>query len=145
MATKSSMSKILRSSATISDDDVKRRILLASAAFRRLNIPTRHKREINKPMKVRLCKALILPIATYAAVETSTIKIEENWKYFNDLTCGFWEPSPVWSCATKSETKQWERSCIINTTIIEIIKTKRLKWLGLVTRRPLSRQKRGPN
>ena len=48
-------------------DDVKRRVSLASAAFRRLKDPISSKRDIRKPLKVRLYKALILPIATYAA------------------------------------------------------------------------------
>ena len=47
-----------------SDDNVRRRISLALAAFGRLNIPIWQKREISKPLKVRLYKALILPIVT---------------------------------------------------------------------------------
>ena len=48
-----------------SNDNVRRRISLALAAFGRLNIPIWQKREISKPLKVvRLYKALILPIAT---------------------------------------------------------------------------------
>ena len=57
-------------------DDVKRRVSLASAAFGRLKDPIWSKRDISKPLKVRLYKALILPIATYAN-ETWTLKSED--------------------------------------------------------------------
>ena len=63
-----------------SSDDVKRRISLASAAFGRLKIPIWLKREISKPLKVKLYKALILTIATYAA-ETCTIQFEDSRKF----------------------------------------------------------------
>ena len=48
-------------------DVVRRRISLASAEFGRLKIPIWQKLEISKHLKVRLHKAPILPIATYAA------------------------------------------------------------------------------
>ena len=57
-------------------DDVKRRVSLASAAFGKLKNPTWSKRDISKPLEVRLYKAFILPIATYAA-ETWTLMSED--------------------------------------------------------------------
>ena len=55
------------------------RIWLASAAFGRLKNQIWPKREISKPLKVRLYKVLNLPTATYASV-TWTIKSEHNRK-----------------------------------------------------------------
>ena len=76
-----------------SSDDVRRRIMLASAAFGRLKIPIWQRREQSKPLTVRLYKALILPIATCAA-ETWTVnpKIAENWRHLKWDVC---EPSQM--------------------------------------------------
>ena len=118
-----------------SSDDVKRRISLASAAFGRLKIPIWQKREISKPLKVRLYKALILPIATYAA-ETWTIKSEDSRKLEAfEMRC-LRAISGV-KLRDRVRNEKVRTALQMNTTITDTIKTKRLKWFGHVARRPV--------
>ena len=56
-----------------SSADVRRRIALAATAFGRLRKSIWNRRSISLNLKIRLYKALILPIATYAS-ETWTVK-----------------------------------------------------------------------
>ena len=117
-----------------SSDDVRRRISLASAAFGRLKIPIWQKREISKPLKVRLYKALILPIATYAA-ETWTIKSEDSRKLEAfEMRCMRAISGVKLRDRVRNETVR--TALHIDTTITDIIKTKRLKWFSHVARRP---------
>ena len=117
-----------------SSDDVRRRISLASAAFGRLKIPIWQKREISKPLKVRLYKVLILPIATYVT-ETWTIKSADSRKL---------EAFEMRCLRAISGMKLCDRvrneavitALHMNATITDTIETKRLKWFSYVARRP---------
>ena len=60
-----------------SESDVKRRIILAYTAFGRLKDNIWSRKDINTNLKIRLYKALILPIATYAS-ETWTLRESEK-------------------------------------------------------------------
>ena len=109
---------------------------LASSAFGRLKKAIWSKRSISLQLKSRLYRALILPIATYAS-ETWTLKSEDVRKLeVFERRClrailGITRLHKV-----KNE-QVYKRLCMENT-ITDVIKNKRLRWFGHLTRKPNS-------
>ena len=114
--------------------DVKRRIALASTAFGRLLPTIWSKRSISKSLKVRLYKALILPIAMYAS-ETWTLKARDSRKLESfEMRClrtilGVSRRDRIPNVRIREELE-------MNKIITECIKEKRLRWFGHIARRP---------
>ena len=114
--------------------DVKRRIALASSAFGRLRKTVWNNRIISKELKARLYKALILPIAIYAS-ETWTLRYEDTCKLETfEMRC----LRAILGVTLRDRTSNGKvRSSLqITNTITEVIKKKRLRWFGHVTRKP---------
>ena len=113
-------------------DDVKRRVALANTAFGRLrkNIWTR--KDIQTRLKLRLYKALILPIATYGSETwTLTKQITQNLTVFEKnclraiLEIKLPDRVPI--------ATLWKKAGIQNP-IENTIKKQRLTWFGHVCR-----------
>ena len=114
--------------------DIKRRIALASQAFGRLRASIWSERRISKAMKVRIYKALILPIATYAS-ETWTLKSEDIDKLeVFEMRC----LRAILGISTIQRLRNTaiRKTLNITNTISEVITQRRLKWFGHVVRRP---------
>lgn len=60
-----------------SESDIKRRIALSAAALGRLRRTVWNRRDIPRSIKIRLYKALLIPIATYASA-TWTMRVQEE-------------------------------------------------------------------
>jgi hypothetical protein len=117
-----------------SSADVKRRIALASAAFGRLREAIWKKKAISNPLKIRLYKALIEPIATYAA-ETWTLKAEDSRKLeVFEMRC----LRAILGVTRRDRLRNHHIRAALNvsSTISDVIKQKRLRWFGHITRRP---------
>ena len=114
--------------------DVKQRIALASTAFGRLIATVWTKRYLSKSIKVRLYKAVILPIATYAS-ETWTLRACDTRKLESfEMRClrtvlGVSRRDRIPNVKIREELA-------IHQTITQFIKEKRLRWFGHVVRRP---------
>ena len=115
-------------------EDVKRRISLASTAFGRLRNAIWNKRAIGQRLKVRLYNALILPIAIYAS-ETWTLKAEDERRLeVFEMRClrrilGV-------SLRERRTNESIRKALGMPNSITEVIKRKRLKWFGHISRRP---------
>ena len=115
-------------------NDIDRRIVLASTSFGRLRKAIWNNRKISLQLKMRLFRALILPIATYAS-ETwvLTIKDENKLNVF-EMRC-------LRAILGVSRRDRISNANIRKTTnseysITDMIRTKRLKWFGHVCRKP---------
>jgi hypothetical protein len=114
--------------------DVCRRISLAAVSFGRLKDSIWRKRDIPKDLKIRLYKALIIPIATYGA-ETWSLKTVDIRKLITfEMRC----------LRSILGITRWDRvrndlvreKLNVKVTITDIIQEKRLRWFGHVIRRP---------
>ena len=117
-----------------STSDVNRRIALASTAFGRLNPTIWSKKTITKAIKVRLYRALILPIATYAS-ETWTLKSRDINKLESfEMRC----LRSILGITRRDRIRNTEirKKLNIKQTITQFIREKRLRWFGHVARRP---------
>ena len=118
------------------ESDVKRRIMLASTAFGRLKDTIWSRKDISRNLKMRLYKALILPIATYAS-ETWTLRESEKQSLLTfEMRC--------LRSILGVNLRQRLRNTIIRQqlgvqkTIIECVQSRRLKYFGHVNRRPVN-------
>ena len=117
-----------------SSADVRRRIALAATAFGRLRKSIWNRRSISLNLKIRLYKALILPIATYAS-ETWTVKGEDAHKLeVFEMRC--LRAILGVTRLHRIPNEQIRKILNISNTISEIVRNKRLRWFGHVTRRP---------
>ena len=114
--------------------DVIRRIGLASTAFGRLREAIWKKKSICNALKIRLYNALIVPIATYAS-ETWTLRSSETRRLeVFEMRC-----LRAILGVTRRERLRNEhirKALQMKNTITEVVKQKRLRWFGHVTRRP---------
>ena len=124
----------LRSIVPGTSSDVSRRISLAAVAFGRLKDSIWNKRDIPKDLKVRLYKALIIPIAIYAA-ESWSLKIEDSRKLNTfEMRC--------LRCILGVTRRDRIRNVVIRErlnmtdSIIDTIQKRRLRWFGHIVRRP---------
>lgn len=115
-------------------DDVERRIALAASAFGRLKNSVWSRRELSTDLKVRLYKALILPIVIYAS-ETWTLRAEEARKLeVFEMRClrtimGVTLRDRLRNERVRSHLK-------METSIIDVVREKRNRWFEHVVRRP---------
>ena len=114
--------------------DVDRRNGLASTAFGRLQKSIWNKRSISLQLKMRLFHALILPIATYASETWVLTTKEENKLNVFEMRC-------LRAILGVSRRDRITNASILKTTesertVIDMIKTRRLKWFGHVCRKP---------
>ncbi len=113
--------------------DIDRRIALASTAFGRLRKSIWSKRNINMELKMRLFSALIVPIAIYGAETWVLTTKEENKLNVFEMRClrsilGISRRDRIRNVNIRRRTQS-------EKTIVEVIKTKRLKWFGHVCRK----------
>ena len=123
----------LGSSLPTTSGDVKRRISLAASAFGRLRTSIWNKRDIPLKLKLRLYNALILPIAIYAS-ETWSLRNEDTRRLLVfEMRC----LRAILGVSRKErKTNEFIRKSLdLKETIVDIIRTKRLKWFGHVVRR----------
>ena len=113
-----------------SSADIKRRIALASG---RLKEAIWKKWTISKPLKVRLYNALILPIATYAA-ETWTLKAEDT-RRLEAFKMRCLRAILVVTRRDRLRNEFVPKTLNVSNTITVVVKLKRLRWFGHVTRR----------
>ena len=113
--------------------DVQRRLSLASQAFGRLKNNIWSRKDISKALKARLYRALIIPIATYAA-ETWALKVVDMQKLH------VWEMRCLRSILgvnilNKIKNDKIRKELGMEESINDIIQKRRLKWFGHVCRR----------
>ena len=114
--------------------DVKRRTALASSAFGRLKKAVWDERNISRALKIRLYKALILPIAIYAS-ESWTLKANDNRKLeVFEMRC--LRAILGVSIRDRMPNDKVRKTLNIRTSITEEIQKRRLRWFGHVSRRP---------
>ena len=122
----------LGSSVPSVEADVKRRTRLASWAFGRLKNTIWSNQGISRSLKIRIYKALILPIATYGS-ETWTLRQADKYRLETfEMRClriilGV-------RLMDKVRNEEIRRRLNITTTICEEITRRRLKWFGHVVR-----------
>ena len=119
-----------------SSSDVKRRIGLASSAFGRLKEKIWSRKDISMKLKIRLYNALIIPIATYASETWTILRDDERRLNVFEMRClrsilGITLRDHIRNDDIKQELN-------IEKNIIDIIRTKRMKWFGHVCRLPSS-------
>ena len=114
-------------------EDVDRRICLASSTFGRLRKSIWNKRCISIKLKMRLYRALILPIATYAS-ETwvMTTDVENKLLVFEMRCLRSILGISIRDRFTNKNIRKWTET---EHTIIDAIRTRRLKWFGHVCRK----------
>ena len=117
------------------EPDVNRRIMLASSAFGRLKDSIWSRNDISRNLKLRLYKALILPIATYAAETWTLCESEKRALLVFEMKC-------LRSIAGVSRIQRIRNDTIRTTlglkaNIVETIQTRRLKYFGHINRRPV--------
>ena len=114
------------------ESDVKRRIALASTAFGNLKENIFSRKDVPKKLKVRLYKALIVPIAIYAG-ETWSLREEDKRKLIVfENNCLRIIAGVALSQRVRLETIRADLD--ITDTIIELIQWKRLNWFGNILR-----------
>ena len=114
--------------------DIKRRIALANAAFGKLKNNIWSRKEISPNLKIRLYKALILPIAIYGS-ETWPITKQDTQKLI------VFENNCLRSILNvklqdRISMDRLRRMAKINNTIDNVICKRRLTWFGHVCRLP---------
>ena len=114
--------------------DIDRRIALASTAFGRLRNSVWNKRNISLKLKMRLFRALILPIAIYASETWVLTTKEENKLNVFEMRC----LRSIIGVSRRDRIRNVDirRMTQSEKTIVEVIKIKRLKWFGHVCRKP---------
>ena len=122
----------LGSSVPDTTKDIERRIALALTAFGRLRKSICSNRDILLKLKLRLYRALILPIATYAS-ETWALTVSDEKKLLVfEMQC----LRSILGVSRLNRIRNEEIRRIIGSekTITEVIKDKRLKWFSHVCR-----------
>ena len=123
----------LVSSVPDTTKDIERRIALALTAFGRLRKPIWSNRDILLKLKLRLYRALILPIATYASETWALTNTDEKKLSVFEIQC--LRSILGVSRLNRIRNEEIRRITGSEKTIIEMIKEKRLKWFGHVCRK----------
>ena len=114
--------------------EINRRTALASQSFGRLRKTVWDVRNLSRNLKIRLYKALIVPIAIYAS-ETWTLKASDKHKLeVFEMRClrsilGVNIRDRITNVAVRKGLK-------CETTIVQEIQKRRLRWFGHVVRKP---------
>ena len=114
--------------------DIKRRISLANIAFGRLKKNIWSRRDISIALKIRLYKALILPIAIYGAETWSLTKVDEQKLAVFENNC----IRTILGVRLQDRVSltQLRKRAKLQTPIALVIKKRRLSWFGHVARLP---------
>ena len=123
----------LGSSVPDTTKDIERRIALALTAFGRLRKSIWSNRDILLKLKLRLYRALILPIATYASETWALTNTDEKKLLVFEMQC--LRSILGVSRLNRIRNEEIRRITGSEKTIIEMIKEKRLKWFGHVCRK----------
>ncbi len=111
------------------EDDIKRRVALAASSFGRLRRTVWSRRDLSRDLKVRLYKALIVPIAIYAS-ETWTLRAAEaRMLEVFEMRC----LRVIMGVTLRDRVR---RELGVKSTITDTVKKKRNSWFGHVVRRP---------
>ena len=113
--------------------DIERRIALALTAFGRLRKSIWSNRDILLKLKLRLYRALILPIATYASETWDLTVSDEKELLFFEMNC--LRSILGVSKLNRIRNEDIRRITGSEKTITEAINDKRLKWFGHVCRK----------
>ena len=127
----------LGSSVPAVADDVQRRINLAAWAFGRLRDKIWSNQNISRTIKVRIYKALILPIATYGSESWTLRKMDKNKLEVFEMRC-LRTIAGVKLC-DRVRNVNIRRELHIDKTITQEINKRQLTWFGHVARMPHSR------
>ena len=114
--------------------DIKRRISLANIAFGRLKQNIWSRRDVSIALKIRLYKALILPIAIYGAETWPLTKQDEHKLSVFENNC----IRTILGVRLQDRVSliQLRRRAKLKTPIALVIKKRRLSWFGHVARLP---------
>ena len=123
----------LGSSVSDTTKDIERRIALALTSFGRLRKSIWSNRDILLKLKLRLYRALILPIATYASETWALTNTDEKKLLVFEMQC--LRSILGVSRLNRIRNEEIRRITGSEKTIIEMIKEKRLKWFGHVCRK----------
>ena len=115
-------------------EDVKRRTRLAAWAFGRLKSTIWSNHDITRPLKVRIYKALILPIATYGAESWTLRKSDIHKLEVFEMRC--LRSILGVHLMDKIRNSDIRQRLNITKSITEEVSQRRLKWFGHVTRMP---------
>ena len=119
------------------EDDVKRRTRLAAWSFGRLKNTIWSNHDISRSLKVRIYRALILPIATYGS-ESWTLRKADQCKLESfEMRC--LRSILGVRLLDKIRNTEIRQRLNITRTITEEITQRRLKWFGHVARMPQQR------
>ena len=124
----------LGSSLPGTQEDVERRIAMASIAFGRLRQSVWSKRDLSYSLKMRLYNALIIPIATYGSEAWTLLEREKRKLETFEMKC--LRAIKGVSLIDKIRSQSIRESLNVKHNIIEVVKKRRLKWFGHVIRRP---------
>ena len=113
-------------------DDVQRRINLAAWAFGRLRDKIWSNQNISRTIKVRIYKALILPIATYGSESWTLRKMDKNKLEVFVMRC-LRTIAGVKLC-DRVRNVDIRRELHIDKTITQEINKRQLTWFGHVAR-----------
>ena len=124
----------LGSNAPSVEADVKRRTRLAAWAFGRLKRTVWTNQDISRSLKVRIYKALILPIAIYGTEswtlrQTGTRKLESFEMRCLQVVLGV-------HLLDRVKNEEIRQRLNIPNTICEEVSKRRMKWFGHVVRMP---------
>ena len=127
----------LGSSVPSVETDVKRRTRLAAWAFGKLQNTIWNNQDISRSLKIRIYKALILPIAIYGAESWALKQADRSRLEAFEMRC----LRVILGVHLMDRVRNEEiRSRLnITTSICEAIKERRLKWFGHVARMPPDR------
>jgi len=124
--------KFLGSMVPECSSDVKNRISMASRAFGRLRAEIWTSRSVSMKLKIRLYKALILPIAIYGAETWATRKEEIDALMVFEMKC-----LRAILGVTRSErirNTHIRKTLGMAETIEDVVSARRLRWFGHVVR-----------
>ena len=110
------------------------RIVHASSAFRRLRESVWRRGDVSQRLKMRLFKALIVPIAIYGA-ETWTLKAEDSRRLeVFEMRCLRAIRGVTLRDRLRNDDIREQLGAM--PTITKVIRERRLRWFGHVMRRP---------
>ena len=112
--------------------DVKRRISLASQAFGRLRKTIWSSRNISRNLKVRLYRALILPIAIYGSETWTTRDKEMDTLLVFEMKCLRTILGVTWRDRLRNDDIRQRLG--LSTNIRDVVVSQRLRWFGHIVR-----------
>ena len=116
-------------------NDIKRRLGLASSSFGRLRDQIWRNKDISLKLKLRLYNALIVPIAIYASETWTLKKSDTQLLLVFEMRC--FRSLLGLTLMDRVRNVEIRNRLGITSTIVDIIRKRRLSWFGHVIRRDL--------